>query len=51
MLNRLLKSQSCTCDEAQDGAEALGKVIKSIAANEPYHGVFMDSSMPIMTGT
>lgn len=51
MLNRLLIKSSCVCDEAKDGADALSMVTASLASTEPYHGVFMDSSMPIMTGT
>jgi CheY-like chemotaxis protein len=37
--------------EASDGREAVEKVRESIASNQPFDAILMDSSMPFMNGT
>jgi CheY-like chemotaxis protein len=50
MLARLLKKENYTCDEAKDGVEAVEKVKASIWSDFAYDAIFMDASMPNMTG-
>jgi CheY-like chemotaxis protein len=51
MLARVLTINDCVCDEAGDGLEAVEKVRAAIAKGECYDGIFMDASMPLMTGS
>ena len=51
MLSRLLRSDECICDEAKDGLDALDKVRLAMAEGTHYDGIFMDASMPNMTGS
>lgn len=50
MLSRLLASELCECTEAKDGLEAVTLVKKSMELQEPFDGIFMDSSMPNLDG-
>lgn len=50
MLNRLLTHENCFCEEARDGLEAVSMVKSAMARGVAYDGVFMDASMPHMTG-
>ena len=51
MLSKLLKSDECICDEAKDGLDAVEKVRMAMAEGIHYDGIFMDASMPNMTGS
>ena len=51
MLAKLLKSKKCTSDEAKDGLDAVEKVRQATAEGIHYDGIFMDASMPNMTGS
>jgi CheY-like chemotaxis protein len=51
MLARLLMTELCVCDEAKDGVEAVAKVKAAILSGYLYDGIFMDASMPNMTGS
>ena len=37
-------------DEAEDGRQAMGKLMEAFAAGKPYSIVFCDWNMPVMTG-
>lgn len=51
MLSKLLKNEECICDEAKDGLDAIEKVKLAMAEGIHYDGIFMDASMPNMTGS
>jgi len=50
MLARLLKSKYGSCDEAEDGLQAVDMVKTSLARDDPYDIILMDSEMPRMNG-
>ena len=50
MLIRLLRSNYCTCDEAEDGLKAIEMVKVSMESGKPYDIILMDSEMPNMNG-
>jgi CheY-like chemotaxis protein len=51
MLARLLTKADCVCDEAKDGVEAIEKMRDSLSKGIVYDAIFMDASMPNMTGS
>jgi len=50
LLDALLRSWSCSCDEAPDGATALDMLQKAAEADEPYVIAIVDMQMPEMDG-
>ncbi len=50
VLVRMAKSLDWPVDQAASGEEALARVQQALAADRPYHAVFMDWQMPGMDG-
>jgi CheY-like chemotaxis protein len=50
MLCRFLSTENVTTEEAKNGHDAIMKVNESIARGHPFDSIFMDSSMPVMSG-
>jgi CheY-like chemotaxis protein len=46
MLKRILTKECKVLDEAEDGIDAVNKVMKSMKAGQPYDLVLMDGNMP-----
>lgn len=47
---RLIEDYCKSCTQASDGLECLQLVEASIARNEPYDAILLDSAMPNLTG-
>ena len=50
MLCKVLRNAGHTCDEAEDGLEAIEKIKERMAINSTYDAVLMDFVMPNMDG-
>jgi len=51
MLARLLTSRGFTCDQAEDGEQAIAVYQDMCERNEPPDAILMDFEMPVMNGT
>lgn len=51
ILARILEADSCVCDEAGDGLQAVEMVRLALNSGAPYDCILMDASMPKMTGS
>jgi len=50
VLREQLRSCGCSCEEASNGEEALGKLQDASRSNTPFHLAILDGSMPDMDG-
>lgn len=50
MLRRILKNECKVIDEAEDGIDAINKVMKALKSGHSYDLVLMDGNMPRMGG-
>ena len=50
LLTRLLEKRGYTCDQAENGQEAVDKVVAALKADCPYDTILMDFEMPVMNG-
>ena len=50
MLRRILKNECKVMDEAEDGIDAINKVMKAVKSGHSYDLVLMDGNMPRMGG-
>jgi len=50
MVNTLKEFGFLKCDTANDGAQGLEKIRQAKTEGAPYHVVFLDWNMPVMTG-
>jgi signal transduction histidine kinase/ActR/RegA family two-component response regulator len=50
LLHRLLKRKGHICEDAENGAVAVGMVVKAVMDGNPFDIVLMDNEMPEMTG-
>ena len=50
LLSRLLAKRGHFCEEAENGAVALDKMIRSFEDGHPYDSVVMDYEMPVLNG-